>query len=308
MAELGPYLRGERERQGASLELMQQRTKIQRRYLQAIESGDYEALPGTFYARAFIRSYAEALGLNAEDVFRQYGHELPAPRQQPTEMPSRVSRKQVRSRSQQKRPQQKQKKTSFLPFIFALIFLLIIGAGIWVLFQNVNSDTQTQQQSEGGTGVQFESGAPEEEGGASEDDEENAENTETPPDNNGEPGGEEDESAEEEESTDADVQLEETSSDGDNASYDVIGAEAFELEMNFSGNSYVDVTDADGEMLDMFASQADGDELEETYEAEEITVNVGNTNNMELSVNGREFSYPSDGTHQIITFTAVPEE
>lgn len=306
MAELGPYLRGERERQGASLELMQQRTKIQRRYLQAIESGDYGTLPGAFYARAFIRSYAEALGLNAEDIFRQYGHELPAPRQQPAEMPSRASRKQTRSRNQQKRPQQKQKKTSFLPFIFALIFLLIIGAGIWVLFQNVNSDTQTQQQSEGGTGVQFESGAPEEEdGGAAEDSTDTAENT---PDNNGESGGEEDENAEEEEPTEADVQLEETSSDGDNASYDVIGAEAFELTMSFSGNSYVDVTDADGEMLDMFASQSEGDELEETYEAEEITVNVGNTNNLELSVNGRGFSYPSDGTHQIITFSAVPEE
>ncbi|SDW05384.1 protein RodZ, contains Xre-like HTH and DUF4115 domains [Marinococcus luteus] len=308
MAELGPYLRGERERQGASLELMQQRTKIQRRYLQAIETGDYGALPGAFYARAFIRSYAEALGLNAEDVFRKYGHELPAPRQQPTEMPSRASRKQTRSRSQQKRPQQKrpqqkQKKTSFLPFIFALIFLLIIGAGVWVLFQNVSSDTQTQQQSDEGTGVQFESGSPEEEdSGAAED---SAENT---PENNGGSGGEEDESAEEEETTDADVQLEETSSDGDNASYDVIGAEAFELTMSFSGNSYVDVMDADGEMLDMFASQAEGDELEETYEAEEITVNVGNTNNMELTVNGREFPYPSDGTHQVITFTAVPEE
>ncbi|WP_022792826.1 helix-turn-helix domain-containing protein [Marinococcus halotolerans] len=303
MAELGPYLRGERERQGASLELMQQRTKIQRRYLQAIESGDYGALPGAFYARAFIRSYAEALGLNAEDVFRQYGHELPAPRQQPAEMPSRASRKQTRSRSQQKRPQQKQKKTSFLPFIIALIFFLIIGAGIWLLFQNVNSDTQTQQQNDEGTGVQFESGSLEEEEG--ETAEESAENSQ---ENNGGSGGEENEGAAEEEPADADVQLEETSSDGDNASYDVIGAEAFELTMSFSGNSYVDITDADGEMLDMFASQSDGDELEETYEAEEITVNVGNTNNMELTVNGREFSYPTDGTHQIITFTAVPEE
>ncbi|MDZ5781865.1 RodZ domain-containing protein [Marinococcus luteus] len=302
MAELGPYLRGERERQGASLELMQQRTKIQRRYLQAIETGDYGALPGAFYARAFIRSYAEALGLDAENVFQQYGHELPAPKQEPTEMPSRASRKQTRSRSQQKRPQQKQKKTSFLPFIFALIFLLIIGAGIWVLFQNVNSDTETQQQSNEGTGVQFESGSPEEDSGAAEDNAENA------PENNGGSGGEEDENAEEEETQDTDVQLEETSSDGDNASYDVIGAETFELTMSFSGNSYVDITDADGEMLDMFAEQAEGDELEETYEAEEITVNVGNTNNMELTVNGRDFSYPSDGTHQVITFTAVPEE
>lgn len=303
MAELGPYLRGERERQGASLELMQQRTKIQRRYLQAIESGDYGALPGAFYARAFIRSYAEALGLNAEDVLRQYGHELPAPRQQPAEMPSRASRKQTRSRNQQKRPQQNQKKTSFLPFIIALIFFLIIGAGIWVLFQNVSSDTQTQQQSDEGTGVQFESGAPEEESSGTAG--ESAENSQG---NNGSSGGEEDESAAEEEPEGAGVQLEETSSDGDNASYDVIGAEAFELTMSFSGSSYVDVTDADGEMLDMFAEQSEGDELEETYEAEEITVNVGNTNNMELTVNGREFSYPTDGTHQIITFTAVPEE
>ncbi|GEK57451.1 DUF4115 domain-containing protein [Marinococcus halophilus] len=306
MAELGPYLRGERERQGASLELMQQRTKIQRRYLQAIEKGDYGALPGAFYTRAFIRSYAEALGLNAEDIFRQYGGELPAPKQQPAAMPSRTSRKQTRSRNQQPRQQQKQKKTSFLPFVFALIFLLIIGAGIWLLFQNVNSDTQTQQQqSDEGTGVQFESGAGSDDEGSAE---ENAGSAENAPEENEEAGGEENESTDEEENGGADVQLEETSAEGDNASYDVIGAETFELTMNFSGDSYVDVTNAEGDMLDMFSSQSAGDELEETYEEEEITVNVGNTNNMELAVNGREFSYPSDGTHQRITFTAVPEE
>jgi cytoskeletal protein RodZ len=56
LTELGKLLKEKREEKGMSLEELQTATKIQKRYLAAIEEGNYDVLPGTFYARAFIKN------------------------------------------------------------------------------------------------------------------------------------------------------------------------------------------------------------------------------------------------------------
>ncbi|MDG0793610.1 helix-turn-helix domain-containing protein [Cohnella ginsengisoli] len=57
---------------GYTLDDIQEITKIRKRYLEAIESGDYKVLPGSFYVRAFVKTYAETVGLDAEEVLRLY--------------------------------------------------------------------------------------------------------------------------------------------------------------------------------------------------------------------------------------------
>jgi len=78
MSDLGELLKKAREQRGLSLEDIQETTKIRKRYLEAIESGDYKVLPGSFYVRAFVKTYAESVGLDADDVLRLYKHEMPA--------------------------------------------------------------------------------------------------------------------------------------------------------------------------------------------------------------------------------------
>ncbi|QJC52222.1 helix-turn-helix domain-containing protein [Paenibacillus albicereus] len=78
MSELGQTLRTAREESGLSLDELQEMTKIRKHYLIAIEEGNYSALPGSFYARAFVKNYAEAVGLNAEEVLSYYKNELPS--------------------------------------------------------------------------------------------------------------------------------------------------------------------------------------------------------------------------------------
>jgi cytoskeletal protein RodZ len=64
MRELGETLRRQREKLGLDLDQVERMTKIRKRYLIALEEGDWDVLPGEVYGRGFVRSYAEALGLD----------------------------------------------------------------------------------------------------------------------------------------------------------------------------------------------------------------------------------------------------
>jgi cytoskeletal protein RodZ len=64
-----------RERKGVDLGRAERDTKIRSRYLSALERGDYRDLPGTVYTKGFLRNYATYLGLDAEDVIRQWRRE-----------------------------------------------------------------------------------------------------------------------------------------------------------------------------------------------------------------------------------------
>jgi Helix-turn-helix domain len=66
MGDIGTTLREERVRRGIGIDAVEADTKIRARYLLALEEGRFDALPGTAYARAFLRGYAERLGLDAQ--------------------------------------------------------------------------------------------------------------------------------------------------------------------------------------------------------------------------------------------------
>jgi hypothetical protein len=73
---LGIWLRRSREARKQDLEDVVRSLRIRRRYLQALEMGDYEALPGPIQARGFLRNYARYLGLSVEDVLARYDAEV----------------------------------------------------------------------------------------------------------------------------------------------------------------------------------------------------------------------------------------
>jgi cytoskeletal protein RodZ len=78
-AETGPTLPerllAARERKGVDLYRAERDTKIRSRYLAALEQGDYRELPGAVYTKGFLRNYALYLGLDPEDVIRQWKRE-----------------------------------------------------------------------------------------------------------------------------------------------------------------------------------------------------------------------------------------
>jgi cytoskeletal protein RodZ len=71
----GEHLRRERELRGIPLEEVCASTRINMRFLEALENGDWSALPGGVFRRGFIRSVSRFLGLNEESMVAEYALE-----------------------------------------------------------------------------------------------------------------------------------------------------------------------------------------------------------------------------------------
>ncbi len=72
MSGIGEKLRKAREAKGLSISDIENTTKIQSRYLEAIENNEFDKLPGDFYVRAFIRQYAQIVGLDGKELLNEY--------------------------------------------------------------------------------------------------------------------------------------------------------------------------------------------------------------------------------------------
>ena len=70
-AEIGRILEQKRKERGLSLEEVEQATKIRKRYLTGLEREDYTILPDAVYARGFLKTYANYLGLDGEALSQQ---------------------------------------------------------------------------------------------------------------------------------------------------------------------------------------------------------------------------------------------
>lgn len=55
-----------------TLESIIARTKISRRFLEAIENGEYSQLPGGVFTVNYIRQYAALVGYDAETILEDY--------------------------------------------------------------------------------------------------------------------------------------------------------------------------------------------------------------------------------------------
>lgn len=121
MASLGQELKQEREKRGISLEEISRVTRINLRFLQAIENDDFELLPGGFFDKAFLRAYLRYLGLDEKAIMNRYESFY---RQKEGLLNKKVTR--------MERPRRPFASAS----IFLAIFLLAAGFGfLYLVFQ-----------------------------------------------------------------------------------------------------------------------------------------------------------------------------
>ena len=72
MTAVSASLRAAREREGRTIEDISASTKIGVATLVALERGDFSKLPGDFYTRAFLRTYARELHLSPDAIANQF--------------------------------------------------------------------------------------------------------------------------------------------------------------------------------------------------------------------------------------------
>lgn len=127
--QIGEQLKEARELKDLTLDDIQAMTKIQKRYLVAIENEDFHALPGRFYARAFIKEYANAVDLNPDELLASFDEEKIENKEEETVQYSRMKRPRGRGTD---------KGTSILSFLPSVIVVLLIASILivaWTLYQ-----------------------------------------------------------------------------------------------------------------------------------------------------------------------------
>ncbi|MBA3327539.1 MAG: helix-turn-helix domain-containing protein [Solirubrobacterales bacterium] len=72
MPEIGSTLREARMRARIDISEIETETKIRAKYLRALENEEWELLPGSTYVKSFLRTYAEALDLDAKLLVDEY--------------------------------------------------------------------------------------------------------------------------------------------------------------------------------------------------------------------------------------------
>ena len=78
---IGDTLAAARRQAGLTVTQVSQRTCIRETIVRGIERGDYSACGGDFYARGHIRSIARAVGIDPEELIREYDATQAPPRQ-----------------------------------------------------------------------------------------------------------------------------------------------------------------------------------------------------------------------------------
>ena len=80
---IGNALKEARTRAGLDIRTVEDKTKIRTRYLRALESEEWDTLPGHAYVKGFLRTYANLLGLDADALVDEYRRTVEGPQASP---------------------------------------------------------------------------------------------------------------------------------------------------------------------------------------------------------------------------------
>ena len=292
LTELGARLKEARLAKGYSLEDLQEITKIQKRYLVGIEEGNYSIMPGSFYVRAFIKQYAEAVGLDPEELLNQFKKDVPGTQneevvQSYTQSPSR---RKLANRSSSK-------VMEAMPKITMALFIIVIIAVISILYWAKSKESSDIV-----------------------DDDSPVVEYEKPQTNTPSPGESTDE--QEEDTTEADTAEEQESEEqtpaqvvspgtvnGDDVSFDVSGTDEMKIRVEVIDNvSWIAFRNTQGvDNLGRVYNPGESIEYDATADGY-VRIRLGSAASTKVFVNDEEILSPSDRTTQNFILQLVQEQ
>lgn len=294
--DIGAILKEAREAKDISLDTLQETTKIQKRYLLAIEQGNLHILPGKFYARAFIKEYATAVDLDPDEILEGLKDEEPK-----SEVESEIPYTRMQRTRQETRASKSPEIFSIMPTI--IVILLVIGiilAGVF-FYQKAMS---TENEGEGDQRDTDEVIRPDKTGEQpSVGSEQNSENNESNVSNENDEEDQDDEPVDEPEELEPVVNVIEAGTGSRPESIveiDNVG-ESVVISFEPTGTSWLDIKNEQGEnLLGVNTEENTPIDLDITGEGK-IRLNIGNTTFLPvIKINDTQLEYPVDKMTQSI--------
>ncbi|MCY8917290.1 DUF4115 domain-containing protein [Bacillus atrophaeus] len=285
-----------------SLDDLQAATKIQKRYLTALEEGNYDIIPGSFYVRAFIKQYAEAVGLDSDQLFEEFKKDIP------NTYHDDVSEKLSGMKSQRELPKPASKALEVLPTILVIAGVLVVIAIIYVVVQltmnksNDQSDAASKKavtQSESKYEIPKDSTLKDNKKSSSERDSKKDTKTSSA------------KKDDEKKSDSGKLSIKATGTEGSATTYEVSGADKIELELAASDSAWIRVRDENSSSLKEGTLKKGETYKKDITDQKQVDIRTGYAPNLKIKINGEVLSYeldPKDVMAQTITIVNKKEE
>jgi cytoskeleton protein RodZ len=152
MEQIGARLREARMRGKIDINQVESDTKIRAKYLRAMENEEWGLLPGEIYAKTFLRTYADYLGLDSREVLDDYRRQYERPTDhdlRPLAPGRERDRRQRGGRRQHPQPRGGGGGFPIPPWVLVLIVLVVVGVALWIVgsADNGNNGSPTTSSS-----------------------------------------------------------------------------------------------------------------------------------------------------------------
>lgn len=291
LTELGARLKEARLSKGYSLDDLQEITKIQKRYLVGIEEGNYSIMPGTFYVRAFIKQYAEAVGLNSDEILEEFKKDIP--HQQQEEVAHSISNSPTRRKLSSRSTNLMMES---MPKVIVALFIIVIFVAIWFLYQQKVSDLP-EEVNEEPSKLEYDKKPTVEN---------SSDNKNAPEENKTEVPKKSDE---EETDVAQTISTGEIQSDGVTTQYELSDTTNMKIRVEVSGDTWVGIRNENGEEQVEAKTYSTGEVVEFDSTANGYArIRLGNSKNAKIFVNDEELQYAQDVVTQNIIITLKQEQ
>jgi len=141
MADIGSTLREARMRDRIDISEVEAQTKIRAKYLRAIENEEWDLLPGPIYAKSFLRTYGDYLGLDSRMLTDEFKRRY----EDPTEHEVRPVGS-IPARERERRPRGP-RMPSWAPVGIAVVVIVVILGIVGSASQSPPSASSTHKQT-----------------------------------------------------------------------------------------------------------------------------------------------------------------
>ena len=126
---LGNELQKAREEKGLSIEELQKKTKIRKKYLVALENNNFSEIKGEVYVKSFIKGYTRAVGINPDPFIYEYEQYI-------------INKKSdTNNKNNENNNKSFYKYKSFKKIVIILLIIILLGTIGFLFFRNNESNT-----------------------------------------------------------------------------------------------------------------------------------------------------------------------